>query len=133
LVFWDNAGLAAGLLGIILNTALLAAFEEDNLILGITIGWPGNIIVVLAGYIAGRLHNEFIKRERMMYEFRSRERYLTLLKITISDILSPKTPMTRRLSAYARIVDLHTKRLTINEEVISLPPHFVRLPVRTGA
>src|SRR3990172_783926 len=38
--FGVNAGLAASLLGIILNTALLTAFVENNLMQWITISWP---------------------------------------------------------------------------------------------
>ena len=53
--FGVNAGLVASLLGIILNTALLTLFEENNLIQSITNCWPGNLMVILVGYVSGRL------------------------------------------------------------------------------
>ncbi len=84
------AGLIASLLSIPLNALLYTIVLASGWDLWVETSWAGNIMVVLVGYIAGRLHNEFIERERVVYELRSRERYLTLVKITISDILSPK-------------------------------------------
>jgi signal transduction histidine kinase len=88
--FGVNAGLAASLLGIILNTALLTAFVENNLMQWITMSWPGNLMVILVGYISGHLGKSINKYKSAESSLHSRERYLTLLKIATSDILNLK-------------------------------------------
>jgi len=90
--FGRKAGVFASLISIPLNALLYTITLAGGWDLWVETSWAGNIMTVLVGYIAGRLHNEFIERERMMHELRSRERYLTLIKITISDILSPNNP-----------------------------------------
>ncbi len=88
--FGINAGLIASLLGIILSAVLLQAiFTGDNWFLRIANYWPGNLMVVLVGFIAGRLQKELAGRTRALDELRSRERYLTLVNMTIRDILNP--------------------------------------------
>ena len=104
--FGVNAGLVASLLGIILNTALLTRFAEKNLILWITIGWPGNLMVILVGYVSGRLSQTINKYKLAETSLRSRERYLTLLKMATDDILAPKNPGDRYYGLITHFVNL---------------------------
>ena len=89
--FGRRAGVLAGLFSIPAMALLYIVTPSAGWDLWVRTSWAGNIMMVIVGYIAGRLHDEFIEGERMMHELRSRERYLTLIKITISDILGTKT------------------------------------------
>ena len=104
--FGTNAGLATGLLGIILSTALLALFEKSDLILWIPIGWPGNLVFILAGFISGRLSEIIKEYKQVETNFRSRERYLLLLKMTTNNILNPKNPVDRYFDLLTHFVNL---------------------------
>jgi signal transduction histidine kinase len=88
--FGINAGLIASFLGVALSAFLLANFNGRDWLTWIVIGWPGNLIVIGAGYITGRLHKEFFVRTQIVEELRSRDRYVTLINMTIGDILNPK-------------------------------------------
>jgi signal transduction histidine kinase/GTP-sensing pleiotropic transcriptional regulator CodY len=90
--FGVNAGLVASLMGIILNTALLTLFTENNWIQSITKFWPGILIVILVGYISGQLSQIIKEYKSIETNLRSRERYLTLLKMATNDILGTKDP-----------------------------------------
>ena len=104
--FGVNAGLVASLLSIILSTALLTALEENNWILWITVGWPGDLMIILVGFISGRLSESINEYKHAEAESRSRERYLTLLKLATSDILNPKNPGDRYYYLIAHFVNL---------------------------
>jgi len=93
--FGINAGLVASFLGNILCVLLLMKFDGGNWYTWILIGWPGNLMVVLVGYIAGRLQKGLTENIRIMDELRSRERYLSLINIITKDILNPKKPEDR--------------------------------------
>jgi signal transduction histidine kinase len=93
--FGTRAGLLAGLLGITLSTLLFAKSDGYDWFTSILISWPGNLVVLVVGYVAGRLQSESAERIQMMDELRSRERYLSLINITTKDILNPKNPKDR--------------------------------------
>ncbi len=88
--FGINAGLLASFLGIVLSTVLLSNFDGRNWSTWMVIGWPGNLMVIGVGYLTGRLHKEFAGRTRILDELQSRDRYLTLINMTIRDILTPQ-------------------------------------------
>ena len=87
--FGVNAGLIASLLGVALSTLLLANFSGGTWLTWLVIGWPGNLMVVGAGFLGGRAQEELSARARSVEELRTRDRYLTLINMTIRDILSP--------------------------------------------
>ena len=88
--FGINTGLIASFLGIALSAMLLSNFSGENWATWLVLGWPGNFMVIGAGYLSGRLHQEFVVRKDTLDELRLRDRYLTLINMTIRDILSPK-------------------------------------------
>lgn len=105
-VWGSKTGLVASLFGILLNTALLIAFEENNLNLWISIGWPGNLMLILVGYISGRLSDTINQFKLAEASLRSRERYLTLLKMATSSTLNLKPPGDRYYDLITHFVNL---------------------------
>jgi signal transduction histidine kinase len=104
--FGVKAGLTASLLGIILNTALLVIFEDNNIIYWIAISWPGNLMLILVGYVSGRLRESINYYELAETNLRSRERYLTLLKMATSSILNLKNHEDRYYDLITHFVNL---------------------------
>ena len=104
--FGINAGLVASFLGVALSAFLLANFNGRDWLTWIVIGWPGNLIVIGAGYITGRLHKEFFVRTQIVEELQSRDRYVTLINMTIGDILNPKNVDDRYSYLVSHLVNL---------------------------
>ncbi len=104
--FGINVGLISSFLGVALSALLLADFNGRNWLTWIIIGWPGNLMVIGAGYVTGRLHQEFLIRAHVVEELRSRDRYVTLINMTIGDILSPKNSEDRYSYLVAHLVNL---------------------------
>jgi signal transduction histidine kinase len=88
--FGVTAGLIAGLAGIILSASLLTLFEGSTWYFWIVVFWPGNLMVILIGYLAGRFQAGLADRSRIEAELRSRERYLAMINQATRDILDPK-------------------------------------------
>ena len=55
----------------------------------------GHLFILLGGWIVGKLREADDDHRIVESELHSRERYLTLLKLAISDILNPKKPEDR--------------------------------------
>ena len=91
LYFGINAGLIASFLGLALSVLLLAHFTGTSWITWMVNSWPGELMVIGVGYLSGRLRQEFFVRKNVLDELRLRDRYLTLINMTVRDILSPKT------------------------------------------
>ena len=104
--FGINAGIISSLLGVILDALLLAEFNGGTWLTWIISSWPGNLMVVGVGYVTGRLHQEFLIRAHVVEELRSRDRYVTLINMTIGDILSPKNSEDRYSYLVAHLVNL---------------------------
>ena len=73
-----------------LSALLLANFNGRDWLVWLVMAWPGNLMIIGAGYGTGRLHDEFLMRAQILEEMRLRDRYLTLINITVRDILTPK-------------------------------------------
>jgi signal transduction histidine kinase len=89
--FGVNAGLVAGLVGILLSISLLTVLIGENWGVWIVRGWPGDLMVLVIGYISGRLQKEFAERAIIDYELHSRDRFISLMGLAARDILAPKT------------------------------------------
>jgi signal transduction histidine kinase len=85
--FGINAGLVAGCLGIALSSGLLTLFDGGTWFDWTFVYWPGNLMVIVVGLIAGYVRKELTGREQVVNELRFRERYLTLVNITTRDLL----------------------------------------------
>jgi signal transduction histidine kinase len=90
--FGVRAGLAAGLVGLALNTLLLSIFVDRNWGMWLINYWPGNLLVIGAGYISGRLQKELSTRVTIDVELHSRERFISMMGLAARDILDPKRP-----------------------------------------
>ena len=88
--FGVNAGLIASFFGMALSAFLLANFNGRDWLVWLVMDWPGDLMIIGAGYGTGRLHDEFLMRAQILEEMRLRDRYLTLINITVRDILNPK-------------------------------------------
>ena len=86
--FGVDGGLVAGFLGVALTSGLLTFFDGGSWFNWIIEFWPGYLMVIMVGYIAGYVKKELTVREQIVGELRSRERYLTLVNITTRDLLS---------------------------------------------
>ena len=104
--FGATAGLAAGLFGVVLNTVLLTGFEGGNWFTSIINYWPAILLVLAAGYSSGRLGVVSAERKQVLNNLRSRERYLTLLKMTTSDILNVINPGEKYYFLLTHLVNL---------------------------
>jgi signal transduction histidine kinase len=88
--FGINAGLVAGLMGIVLNMALLTLIKGGAWYAWIIDYWPGNSVLILLGYIAGRVRHELADHAQALEELRSHERYLALVNLATQNILGSK-------------------------------------------
>ena len=104
--FGITAGLIASFLGVALSAFLLANFNGSDWLTWIVIGWPGNLIMIGAGYLGGRVHQELSAHTRSLEELRTRDRYVTLINMTIGDILNPKNIDDRYLYLVTHLVNL---------------------------
>jgi signal transduction histidine kinase len=114
--FGIRAGLFTSFLSIILINFLLSRFGGKGWFSWIVIDWPGDLMVILIGYISGRLHREIANRDDTINELRSRERYLSLINLTIRDILKP-----RELADRYYFLVVHLGNIFISDSV-----HFIR-------
>lgn len=86
-VYW---GVITSIVAVLLNAALFTLTLDEGWKLWLGASWPGNVMVILVGYITGRMKQVY---ERHLYteaQLRSRERYLALINLTINDVLSFK-------------------------------------------
>jgi signal transduction histidine kinase len=88
--FGITGGVIAGLLGIALTSSLLTLFQGGAWINWTFEFWPGNLMVVLVGYIAGRVQKELADHASDLNELRSHERYLALVNLATQNILDSK-------------------------------------------
>lgn len=89
-----QGGAIGGLIAIIFNIILISRFETGNIqgyapILN-TSFFVGHLIILIAGIILGKLRETNENHIKTEAELLSRDRYLTILKITVSDILNPR-------------------------------------------
>jgi len=92
LYFGTKAGLIAGFFSIVLNVILFPVLEGSSWVIWLMGYWPGNLMVLLAGYTAGLINLGTIERTRIGFELHSRERFISLMGLASRDILDPKTP-----------------------------------------
>jgi two-component system NtrC family sensor kinase len=88
--FGMNAGLVAGLLGIALNTVFLTLFNGGPWVSWLVDSWPAYFMVILLGFIAGRVQQGFSDHALALAELRSHERYLALVNLATQNILVSK-------------------------------------------
>ncbi|MCG2785941.1 MAG: GAF domain-containing protein [Anaerolineae bacterium] len=91
-LFGPRAGLIAGGVSIFVNAALFFIAEGIPGLTLFTAGWPGNLMVIAAGYSVGLLKKEVAKRSKMSIELNFSKRFITLISIATRNILDPKTP-----------------------------------------
>ncbi len=89
--FGIKKGVIAGLLGVALSSGLLTLFVGRTWFNWTFVSWPGNIMVVLVGYIAGRVQQELAEHTLALDELRSHERYLDLVNLATQNILASKS------------------------------------------
>ena len=93
--FGNKVGFLVSLISILLNAALYKFTLFNGWSLWMETSWPGNLMIIAIGLISGYLHTILNESTRIEAELRSRERYLTLLKLATSNILNPKDPADR--------------------------------------
>ncbi len=84
-------GVITSIVAIILNAVLFTISLDEGWKLWVESAWPGNVMVLLVGYIAGRLKRVYERRFYVEAQLRSRERYLALVNMAINSILSSDT------------------------------------------
>ena len=104
--FGVKAGLFASIMSILLNAVLFTIFLSNGWDLWVEASWFGNLMTVVVGVVAGQLHKILNNSVHIETELRSRERYLTLLSLAISDILNPKEPVDRNYYLLTHLVNL---------------------------
>jgi len=104
--FGIKAGLFASLMAIILNAVLFTIILVNGWEFWVEASWLGNLMTVVVGVVAGRLHKTLNNSAHIEAELRSRERYLTLLSMTTSDLLHPKEPVDRNYYLLTHLVNL---------------------------
>jgi signal transduction histidine kinase len=90
LYFGINAGLIGSLVGIGISLPLLIRYGGQDWIYWLAITWPGDLLVIAAGYAGGLVKNSLSDRIRIEVDLRSRERFLSLINLTTKSILDPK-------------------------------------------
>ncbi len=104
--FGIEVGLVASILGIVLSALLRMIFAGSDWFFGVFHYWPGNLMVVVIGYLAGRLHKEFAEDARVRDRLRSRERFLVLISMVTKSILDPKNPGNAYYSLIGHLANL---------------------------
>lgn len=104
--FGNKAGVFVSLISILLNAVLYKFIIPNGWELWLMTSWPGNLMVIVIGMITGYMHKILNESARIEAELRSRERYLTLLKMTISSILNPKIASDRHYYLITHLVNL---------------------------
>jgi len=101
------AGLIASILSMALSAWLLADFSGGGTWLTWFIAdWPGNLMLIGAGVMGGRIQEMLSARADLLKEGQSRDRYLTLVNMTIRDILAPPNVEDRYHYLVAHLVNL---------------------------
>ena len=90
--FGTNAGLIAGFASIVLNAVLYPLFQGNSWITWLITAWPGNLMVLAAGYIAGLINKEAAESKFIGIKLNSLERFVAIFSLAVKDILNPKTP-----------------------------------------
>jgi two-component system NtrC family sensor kinase len=88
--FGINGGLLAAVMCIALNTVVLTLFNGGPWISWLVDSWPAYSMVILLGYIAGRVQHGFVNHAFALDELRSHERYLALVNLATQNILASK-------------------------------------------
>ena len=101
-----SGGFVASVAGIILNAVLFSVSMEKGWEIWLEFSWPGNVMVILVGYITGRFKQVYEWRLHTEKQLRSRERYLTLVNLTINDVLSLKDIDDKYYSLISHLVNL---------------------------
>ena len=98
-------GLLSSLIATILNGIFLLSFTQsggDSLL----ILWPGGLMLLLVSIITGKLREGADEQLRTGTELRARERHLTLVNITVKDILNPKYPENRNYDLVLHLANI---------------------------
>ena len=106
--FGISTGIAAGVFGVLLSAVLLNLLEGAGWLSWAVNYWPGNLMVVVVGYLAGHLHVTSYEQAHLASELRSRERFLTLINLTTRNILNPADTNETDANLLAHLVDLFT-------------------------
>lgn len=88
-LFGPLAGFVAGLLSIGLHTGLFFLLNGVEGVTSLLADWPGNLMVIAAGYSVGLIRKELGERARMGIELSSRERFISILSLAARDVLDP--------------------------------------------
>jgi signal transduction histidine kinase len=104
--FGIAAGLIVSLLGIILLSFLSWIYEGNALFQGIVSSWPGELILIVGGLLAGRLHKSSVEHDQMLAEARRRDRYLTLISMASNEIFNPKESVNVYFQLVTRMINL---------------------------
>jgi signal transduction histidine kinase len=90
LYFGINAGLIAWFASILLNLVLFSSFQGNSWLIWLTESWPGNLMVLAVGYLAGRIKKEIGERSRIGIKLDILERLVAILGFAAKDILDPR-------------------------------------------
>ncbi len=104
--FGPVAGLIAGLASIGLNAGLFFLLDGMEGVAWLLAGWPGNLMVVAAGYSLGLVKKEFGERARIRAELNSRERFISILGLAARDIFDPKPAQSKYFSLASHLANL---------------------------
>ncbi len=110
--FRSQGGLIASVIAFILDLFLMVLHQGNNTWTNLLRNNSqdffllGHFFTLLAGWSVGKSREMVDNRVRTESELYSRERYLTLLKLAVSDILNPKNPEERNYYLVARLVNL---------------------------
>lgn len=90
--FGPKVGLIAGFVGIIVNTILSSLVQDTSGVNFLLImGWPGIIMVPVAGYFAGLVERVTAERAQKGFESSSHERFVSIMGLATRAVLDPKT------------------------------------------
>lgn len=104
--FGPGAGLIAGVLSIGLNAGLFYLLDGIEGVTFLLTGWPGNLMVIAAGYSVGLIRKEFGERARIGIELSSRERFISILGLAARDVLDPKLAQDRYFYLASHLANL---------------------------
>lgn len=93
--FGMAGGVIASLSALLLNTMVFAALFGHDIDGALSNHWPGNVMLILVGLVAGNLKQAFDKRLQVENQLRRRERYLSIIGISTQDILGSANMATK--------------------------------------
>ncbi len=114
-LFGTQSGLAAAIAGIMLSGVLAGQSLGTDMFSAIRIYWPGYLMVIAFGYVAGAMRAMSSEASRVRTRLRSREQFLVLIGAVTNSVLEEAESE----AAYRRLTDYLTQIFSADDALLA--------------